>query len=178
MADTKDWTWVLERRCPECGFDAATLHRDGIGRALRTANECLIALLRESPGVGRRPQPEVWSALEYGCHVRDVHRLFLRRLQLMLTEDEPRFENWDQDATALELRYDVAEPDDVLADLAADGERLAAAFDAIEPAQWGRAGLRSDGATFTVETFGQYLVHDPTHHVWDVEQGNAQLRAE
>ena len=23
MADTKDWTWVLEQRCPECGFDAA-----------------------------------------------------------------------------------------------------------------------------------------------------------
>ena len=21
--DTKDWTWVLERPCPECGFEAA-----------------------------------------------------------------------------------------------------------------------------------------------------------
>jgi hypothetical protein len=21
--DTKDWTWVLERACPECGFDPA-----------------------------------------------------------------------------------------------------------------------------------------------------------
>ena len=20
--DTKDWTWVLERPCPECGFEA------------------------------------------------------------------------------------------------------------------------------------------------------------
>ena len=23
--DTKDWTWVLERPCPECGFDPATV---------------------------------------------------------------------------------------------------------------------------------------------------------
>ena len=22
--DTKDWTWVLGRTCPECGFDAST----------------------------------------------------------------------------------------------------------------------------------------------------------
>ena len=23
VPDTKDWTWVLERPCPECGFDTA-----------------------------------------------------------------------------------------------------------------------------------------------------------
>jgi hypothetical protein len=34
--------------------------------------------------------------------------------------------------------------------------------------QWQRTGVRSDGALFTVETFGRYLVHDPTHHLWDV----------
>lgn len=22
VADDKDWTWVIERACPECGFDA------------------------------------------------------------------------------------------------------------------------------------------------------------
>lgn len=33
---------------------------------------------------------------------------------------------------------------------------------------WERTGLRSDGAQFTVLTLGQYLVHDPVHHVWDV----------
>ena len=104
MADTKDWTWVLERQCPDCGFDAAALNRDSIGNALRGVNERMITLLRESPDVARRPEPDVWSALEYGCHVRDVHRLFLRRLQLMLGQDGPQFENWDQDATAIELR--------------------------------------------------------------------------
>ena len=23
--DTKDWTWVLDRPCPECGYDASTV---------------------------------------------------------------------------------------------------------------------------------------------------------
>jgi hypothetical protein len=29
-------------------------------------------------------------------------------------------------------------------------------------------GFRSDGAQFTVESFGRYLLHDPIHHLWDV----------
>ena len=27
--DTKDWTWVLRERCPECGFDAFAVSDDG-----------------------------------------------------------------------------------------------------------------------------------------------------
>jgi hypothetical protein len=39
------------------------------------------------PGaVRQRPSPGTWSALEYGCHVRDVLRLYDRRLRLMLAE--------------------------------------------------------------------------------------------
>ena len=47
---------------------------------------------------------------------------------------------------------------------------------AVRDDQWSRTGRRSDGAVFTVESFGRYLVHDPVHHVWDVEQGYAALR--
>src|ERR1700712_2958239 len=99
MVDTKDWTWVLERQCPECGFEASALTRERIGAALRRANDRLIALVRESPDAARRPDADVWSALEYGCHVRDVHRIYLRRLQLMLGQDAPHLENWDQAPT-------------------------------------------------------------------------------
>jgi hypothetical protein len=30
VPDTKDWTWVLERPCPECGFDASGVRRDEV----------------------------------------------------------------------------------------------------------------------------------------------------
>jgi uncharacterized damage-inducible protein DinB len=176
MADTKDWTWVLERRCPECGFDARSLDRTDIADALRTANDRLITLLGDVGLADRRPDPGVWSALEYGCHVRDVHRLFLSRLQLMLDQDAPLFANWDQDATAAESHYDEADRSELIVALATDGEALAAAFDAVGDDHWERTGLRSDGALFNVESFGRYLVHDPTHHVWDVEEGYRRLR--
>src|SRR5665648_691707 len=62
------------------------------------------------PGVAARPEPTVWSALEYGCHVRDVCRLMQWRAELMLTEDFPTFPDWDQDATALAEHYAEQDP--------------------------------------------------------------------
>ena len=63
---------------------------------------------------GGRGQPAPvaghWSALEYGCHVRDVFRRFDERLHLMLSETDPLFANWDQDATAVEDDYAGQDP--------------------------------------------------------------------
>src|SRR5690242_13873293 len=96
VPDTKSWTWVLERPCPECGFDASTYPCREVAAGLRDDVPRWRELLA-SPQVCERPSPEVWSALEYACHVRDVFRLFDKRLALMLSEDDPLFENWDQD---------------------------------------------------------------------------------
>ena len=46
--------------------------------------------------------------------------------------------------------------------------QLADAFGAVRGEQWQRPGRRSDGATFTVDTFSRYMVHDPIHHLYDV----------
>jgi hypothetical protein len=168
VPDTKDWTWVLERTCPECGYDASTVGREDVSRMIRSAADAMAAELRTRTDVGERPSAAVWSPLEYGCHVRDVFRRFDRRVEQMLTEDDPRFENWDQDATAIELRYDSQDPEAVATELLRSGARVADRFDAVEDDEWSRPGRRSDGARFTVESLGRYLVHDAVHHVWDL----------
>ena len=166
-ADTKDWTWVLERACPECGFEAWTLSREQIGSTLSRAADELEAALG-APDATERPSPAVWSALEYACHVRDVCRIFAERLHRMLTEDDPAFANWDQDATALEDDYGSQDPQVVARQLRAEARTLAAAWDAVPADAWERTGRRSDGATFTVHRLGQYLDHDLVHHAHDV----------
>jgi hypothetical protein len=93
----------------------------------------------------------------------------------MLTEDDPTYPNWDQDVSAIEDRYNEQDPVTVAGDIEAAGSALADSFDAVTPEQWTRTGNRSDGARFTVDTFARYLVHDPVHHLWDVETGYAQL---
>jgi hypothetical protein len=167
--DTKNWTWVLERPCPECGFDASTVPATEVAPLLRATAAQWAPILAQPPDVLRqRPREDRWSPLEYACHVRDVFVLFGERLRLMVTEEDPLFANWDQDATAVADRYDLAEPAVVAHQLAEAAEALAAGFDAVDGTAWERMGRRSDGAAFTVATFGRYMIHDPIHHLYDV----------
>ena len=167
IPDDKNWTWVLEKRCGDCGFDASSFDAASTGAALRDQVVRWVAVLSQSD-VNVRPKPGVWSPLEYACHVRDVFRKFDERLALMLNEIDPAFENWDQDATAIEDRYDLQNAADVAKELQAAGISLADRFDSVVGEQWSRKGFRSDGSAFTVESIAKYLMHDPVHHLWDV----------
>jgi hypothetical protein len=165
--DVQDWTVVLTRPCSECGFDAAALDVHDIPTLVRDAVARFDAALRR-PDAGERPAPAVWSPLEYGCHIRDVCRLFDERLSLMLAEDDPLFANWDQDETALQGRYWTQNAADVATELAAAGEQIAQRFTAVSPDQWQRPSRRSNGSVFTVDSFGRYFIHDLVHHLHDV----------
>ncbi|MFJ8442910.1 DinB family protein [Kitasatospora griseola] len=169
IPDTKDWTWVLERPCTECGLDTPSVGFERIPDLVRANAASWTGLLAGDPAALReRPRPEVWSALEYACHVRDVFRRCDARLALMLTEDTPLFANWDQDASAVEERYAEQDPATVSVELAAAAEQFARSLEAAPDAARPRAGVRSDGARFTVESFARYVLHDPVHHRYDV----------
>jgi hypothetical protein len=165
--DTKDWTWVLARPCPECGFDAASLHHTDVAARIRDDAAAWVNRLNE-PGVRARPQPTVWSTLEYGCHVRDVHRIFNHRVHLMLTEDEPLFPNWDQDETATTDDYASQDPATVATELFDAASIVADTYDNVPADAWSRCGLRSNGSEFTIATISVYHLHDIVHHAYDV----------
>jgi hypothetical protein len=167
VPDSKNWTWVLERPCAECGFDADGLSLRDVAPRIR-ANAAAWPAVLGRPDVRERPDDATWSPLEYGAHVRDVFRVFDGRFRLMLAEDDPSFPNWDQDATALEDDYAGQDPAVVARELVADAEVLASTLDAVPDDALGRTALRGDGSRFTVETLGLYLIHDPEHHLHDV----------
>jgi hypothetical protein len=174
--DDKDWTWVLERPCPECAFDSSAADAHDVAGLLRV-NAAEWRPLLADPRVAARPSEHVWSALEYGCHVRDVFGVYDGRLRRMLTEEDPLYPNWDQDQTALDDHYAEQSPSAVAEELTAAAEHLAARFDGVLDDQWQRTGRRSDGASFTVDTFARYFIHDPIHHLHDVRTGYAQMAA-
>lgn len=167
VPDTKDWTWVLERPCPECGFDPAAQSLDALPTRIHdTAMAWSDVLARLD--VDLRPTPAVWSPLEYACHVRDVCRVFTERVDAMLRDDGTAFPNWDQDATAVAARYHEQDPAMVAAELRDAASDVRDAFASVGGEQWQRTGVRSDGSVFTVETLGQYFLHDLAHHLVDV----------
>ncbi|BDT86031.1 DinB family protein [Nocardia cyriacigeorgica] len=183
--DVKDWTWVLERPCPECGFDATAVSYADIPDRAR---ECA-ARLRDALGradVAVRPDEHTWSALEYAAHVRDVCRVFAYRVAVaaaapamdpgvaafdpaVTTVDGlPQFANWDQDAAALAGNYRDLDPAVLGAELAVAADAVAEVIAAVPAGDRDRRVRRGGGSTFTVETLAQYFLHDLVHHVHDV----------
>lgn len=167
VPDDKDWTWVLSQPCPECGFDASTVTPATVpGSVLSMLPRWRAVLRREDAAV--RPDDHTWSPLEYACHVRDVFGLFGQRLNLMLTQDDAKFDNWDQDQAALDGDYASADPARVSSELISEGEQAAESFARVVEEEWQRTGTRSNGSVFTVLTFSQYFLHDVVHHLHDV----------
>ncbi|SDS02397.1 DinB family protein [Agrococcus carbonis] len=165
--DTKDWTWVLHERCPECGFDPLDAPRDDLGRRIRHAAAAMHQRLH-GDAVTERPDDATWSPLEYAAHVRDVCDVMRTRLHQMLGEDDPVFANWDQDQAAIDGDYASLDPEHVAAEVDLAAAQLANAADAVPADAWGRPGRRSNGSVFTVETLLVYALHDLEHHVVDV----------
>ena len=163
--DTRDWTFVINNGCQQCGFEPQPAEQTG-ARLRATIPRWQLALSR--PDAASRSVPAVWSVLEYGCHVRDVCQLYRQRLAWMLEQDDPLFENWNQDVAAIDRHYHQQDPVEVGRAFAAEAEAAAAGFDALRPEQWARPGRRSNGSVFTIGTFAVYFLHDIEHHLYDV----------
>lgn len=163
--EDRDWTYVITDGCDECGFIPfdPTLAPDRIRAIVPEWREALA-----SDHATVRPAPQVWSPLEYGCHVRDVCRLMAHRAELMLATDGAQFANWDQDATAIEDRYWEQDPATVADEIAAAAGAAADVFAGVTGGQWQRRGFRSNGSQFTVATLAVYFLHDVEHHAYDV----------
>ncbi|PKW27016.1 DinB family protein [Phycicoccus duodecadis] len=167
VPDTKDWTWTLERPCPDCGFVAGEVARADLTGVLAAVTAPWAEVLRR-PDATARPAPSTWSPLEYGCHVRDVCRLFDERVRLMQDHDDPTFDDWDQDATAVRDRYGEQDPAVVAAGLAEGAAGWGRTLAAVPDDAWERTGRRSNGSLFTVLGLGRYGLHDLAHHLHDV----------
>lgn len=163
--DQKDWTVVIADGCDECGYRPHDVRRTG--DLLRDSIPRWQERLKHDD-VRQRPQPTTWSPLEYAAHVRDVCSVFRGRLSLMLKNDAPTFPSWDQDKAAVENRYHLQDPATVAEEYGHEATQTAEAFDAVEDGEWGRRGLRGNGAEFTVETLAVYFLHDIHHHLHDV----------
>jgi hypothetical protein len=165
--DTKDWTWVLERACPECGLDVRTVRGGDVGSRIHANARAWQPVLRRRDAAARSA-PQVWSPLEYACHVRDVHRVFAQRVRRMLAEEDPVFADWDQDEAALAGDYPQQDPATVAAGLTSAAAEVAELYGSVEGAEWDRPGRRGNGSVFTTLSLARYHLHDVEHHLVDV----------
>ena len=98
-----------------------------------------------------------------------VRELFGQRLNLMLTQENATFANWDQDQAAIDGDYGSSDPGLVAEELVTEGEQVAESFARVVQDEWQLTGTRSNGSVFTVLTFSRYFLHDIVHHLHDVD---------
>jgi S-DNA-T family DNA segregation ATPase FtsK/SpoIIIE len=160
-------------RCPECRYSYGALGRPEIAAALRGQALHYAQILDDGDGVRLRahPRPAVWSALEYACHVRDVHRVQRDRVLLTATGDRPSFASMRGEERVLEERYNAQDPLVVAAEITAAADALARTLEALDETGWGRTGIYHWPTTEvrTVDWIGRHTVHESVHHLHDIE---------
>lgn len=163
--------------CAECGFGYDGLAAADISRTLRGFGDRYRAALAgaDESAVRRRPSPEVWSALEYGCHVRDVFLVQRDRVIRALVEDRPTNPSMHRDERVRLARY-AAEPPPVVAEhVAMAADLLATVYDGLSPDQLRRTCVYNYPQTTDRDLawVGRHTVHEGEHHLLDIRRALA-----
>lgn len=116
----------------------------------------------------QRPAPEVWSPIEYLCHVRDVFVSHLIRLYRARTEDDPGLEPMFNDLRARRLRYGEREARATLDELDAAVSGLLDEAGRYRPGEWSRVVHRLPGERRTALWLLRNAAHEGVHHLRDV----------
>ena len=171
---------IVHERCDACGFDGARYDPASLLEALRGLGPRWRPLLASAgPELRARPEPEVWSAIEYAAHSRDITALHVYGVEQALTGEEPVFPPIMANdlIEAAAATYDAADPVDVSAELTTQMARLADLAQAAGSNAWSQGITIGDDRT-DVRHLLEHALHDSLHHVGDVERGLARLRSE
>ena len=161
--------WV----CPQCGLDYDTISKADAAVAARSYPRRFAEQLHRADGdagvLRRRPQPDVWSALEYTAHVRDMFALMADTLTRMVRETNPSISFPNPDEVAEQERYNEQDVHAVLSGLEANASRLADVIDGIGVGDLDRTAHFPWGER-DVLTMIRNAIHEGTHHLRDTER--------
>ena len=161
----------LEATCEQCHF-SYHIARDEIVPWLRSDARTFVKRLQEYDGdaVRARPEPDVWSPLEYACHVRDVLRVQRDRVLLALVEEQPTFVPMRRDERVVEDRYNEQDPAVVAQEILDAADAFVETLDSLDHPGWQRTGIYNypTPQVRTVEWIGVHTVHELLHHRVDI----------
>ena len=113
----------------------------------------------------RRPEgPGKWSVVEALQHLADSEMVYGVRGRLVLSEERPQIQGFDQDRWASLFRYAEAEPEQSLAQLGALRAANLLVWRSLGPAELGRVGMHSERGPESVALMLRLMAaHDLVH---------------
>ena len=174
----------MDWKCPDCGLDYGTLHPPfaintlkSFPRRFTEALESASASEDADAVLHARPEPAVWSAIEYTAHVADGLDTFAVVIDRMNSEDKPTIGFWDPDERAESQGYNAKSKDTVLAEVKAGSDKLIAVAESVDSHSWTRTAEFPWGER-DVLVMLQNALHEGVHHLKDIENVLKQVRSQ
>jgi DinB superfamily len=165
--------------CEDCGFCWIVVPRAEIVPRTIAAAAAIVGLLMNADDTAKqRPQPERWSTVEYGAHVRDVLLTMRDRLVIGIVEDDPGFKPMYKDERIDLGLYAADTATAVAKEVDAAAAMFARLFTAIDPSLLGRPVQYGFPGPMprTLLWMGQQAIHETEHHLTDIRENISALR--
>ena len=160
--------------CQECGFSYESVDVARLPERLRALGPDFNDELRSADPIAAstRPEPEVWSALEYACHLRDVLLIQRDRAVLAQVEHNPSFARMYRDERVELCGYDIHPLPEVLDQLVIAAELCATVFARLDRSAWTRPLTYNWPApeAHDLAWLARHTLHEGRHHLWDVRK--------
>jgi hypothetical protein len=173
--------------CDLCGFVYESVPVDALGGIVRGLGpryrEVLLGPAGDGPVDERtariRLEPEVWSVLEYACHMRDVLLVQRDRAIAALVDVRPTFSPMYRDERVELAHYASQGVETVTAQIDMAASLFALVFDGLGEAQLRRPLVYQfpQVAERDVAWLGRHTVHEGEHHLLDITSVRSRVDA-
>jgi hypothetical protein len=165
-------TFCGVERCDECGFVYDPREASHAGEAIvESAGELATLIIRSGSDARRRPTPERWSPVEYGCHVRDLLLVQRERLLLARRVERPTTESMGRDERAEHDGYNEQDPTIVARQLSDAALMFANVLSRLDANDWQRTLIYPYPipTEHSLQWLAVHTLHEAQHHRLDVE---------
>ena len=159
--------------CARCGFDYQLAAAEDASTAISAGADQLADLLtRTDIDLRTRRAPDLWSPLEYGCHVRDVLLVQRERVLAARRTDRPTFEPMGRDERVEHDGYAGQDPAAVARQLRDAAAMFANDLARLQPDEWERTLMYSYPVEMerSLRWVAEHTEHEVKHHLLDVRE--------
>jgi hypothetical protein len=160
-------------RCAACGFDYELDQAEHAGAAIVAGVDPLAEVLeRTDVDLRTRREPDRWSPLEYGCHVRDVLLVQRERVLAACLTDTPSFDPMHRDGRVAHDGYAEQNPRDVGRQLRDAALLFTNVLARLAPEEWDRTVMYNYPAPWerSLRWVAEHTEHEVQHHLLDVRE--------
>jgi hypothetical protein len=165
---------VVVERCEECGYayDLTAARRAGDDIRVGVAELARLLSTTDPRTLARRTAPDVWSPLEYACHVRDVLITQRERVLLARRVDVPAAVPMGRDERVAHEGYAERIPSEVAEEVTIAGRLLANVLDRLDTRDWELRIVYNwpRRAERTLRWVAANALHDVRHHLLDIHR--------